>query len=96
MSGAMMKLTQEKRFPVFPGNNVGLSWFIKEIDGKQTCWHNGGTTGFKMCNSFCNNPAVAIVVLCNTGSDASDDGRDFYRVGDTLIRKLIETGMKSK
>ncbi|MEZ5949108.1 MAG: serine hydrolase domain-containing protein [Planctomycetaceae bacterium] len=87
-----MKLTQEKRFPAFPGNNVSLSWFIKDVGGKQVFWHNGGTTGFKMCNAFCVDPAVAVVVLCNTGSDADDDGRDFYRVGDTLIRKLIEAG----
>ncbi len=91
-----MQATQEKRFPAFPGNNVVLSWFIKEIDGKQTYWHNGGTTGFKMCNYFCEKPGVAVVILCNTGSDANDDGRDFYRVGDTLIRKLIEAGKQAE
>lgn len=88
-------MTQVKRFPAFPGNDIGLSWFIKDVGGKQVFWHNGGTTGFKMCNSFCVDPAVAVVMLCNTGSDSNDDGRDFYRVGDAIIRQLMEAGKKA-
>ena len=62
--------------------------------GRPVRWHNGGATGFKTCDAFCENPAVAAVVLCDTGSDAdaADAGRDFYKMGETLIRRLIEAG----
>jgi len=89
-----MQATQEKRYPAFASTSVGLSWFVQEMSGRQVWWHNGGTTGFKMCNYFCEKPGVAVVILCNTGSDANDDGRDFYRIGENLIRQLIETGKK--
>lgn len=91
-----MQATQEKRYPAFANTSVGLSWFVQEMSGRPVWWHNGGTTGFKMCNYFCEKPGVAVVILCNTGSDANDDGRDFYRAGDNLIRQLIEAGKKSE
>ncbi len=91
-----MKVTQEKRYPAFAGNSTGLGWFVKEVGGQTVWWHNGGTTGFKTCNAFCEKLGIAVVVLCNTGSDADDDGRDFYRMGDTLIRLLVEEGKKSE
>jgi D-alanyl-D-alanine-carboxypeptidase/D-alanyl-D-alanine-endopeptidase len=91
----VMQATKEKHFPAFGGTSVGLSWFVQDMGGRTAYWHNGGTTGFKMCNSFCENPAVAVVVLCNTGSDANDDGRDFYRIGDSLIRQLVDAGKKT-
>lgn len=94
LSKAML-FTQEKRYPAFLGNSVGLSWFIHDMDGRSVWWHNGGTTGFKMCNAFCDHPAVAVVAMCNAGSDATDDGKDFYRMGDALIRKLIATAKKA-
>ncbi|MEZ6057133.1 MAG: serine hydrolase domain-containing protein [Planctomycetaceae bacterium] len=84
-----MNLTIARQRAAFPGNNVGLSWFIRDIGERKVYWHNGGTTGFKMCNAFCQDPPVAVVILCNTGSDAQDDGREFYRLGDVFIRQLI-------
>lgn len=90
-----MQATQEKRYPAFANTSVGLSWFVQEMSGRQVWWHNGGTTGFKMCNYFCEKPGVAVVILCNTGSDANDDGRDFYRIGENLIRQLVEAGRKA-
>lgn len=86
------RATQEKRFPAFGPASVGLSWFVQDMAGRPVWWHNGGTTGFKTCNAFCEQPAVAAVVLCNTGSDADDAGRDFYKMGETLIRQLVEAG----
>ena len=91
-----MRITQERRFAAFSNTSVGLSWFIHDIGGRSVWWHNGGTTGFKMCNAFCDEPAVAVVVLCNTGSDAKDDGRDFYRLGENLIRQLVEAARKTE
>ena len=91
-----MQATQDKHFPAFGGTSIGLSWFVQDMSGRQVCWHNGGTTGFKMCNYFCEKPGVAVVILCNTGSDANDDGRDFYRTGENLIRQLIESGKKAE
>lgn len=91
-----MRATQEKRFAAFGGVGTGMGWFVQEIDGRTAWWHNGGTTGFKTCNWFCEKPAVAVVILCNTGSDAADDGRDFYRMGESLFRQLVEAGKKAK
>lgn len=91
---AAMQATQVKRLPAFGNTSIGLGWFIHEIADRTVYWHNGGTTGFKMCNSFCADPAVAVVVMCNTGSDANDDGRDFYRMGDSLMRELIQAAEK--
>lgn len=51
-------------YPAFANTSVGLSWFNQDISGRQVWWHNGGATGFKTCNYSCNNPAVAVVVLC--------------------------------
>jgi len=89
-----MQATQERRRPAFAGGHVGLGWFLRDVGGRKVWFHDGGTTGFKACTSFCENPAVAVVVLCNTGSDAGDDGRDFYRMGEALIRKLVESRRK--
>ena len=87
-----MKATQQKRAAAFGGVGTGLGWFVQEVGGKTAWWHNGGTVGFKTFNWFCEKPAVALVILCNTGSDADDNGRDFYRMGENLFGQLVEAG----
>lgn len=84
-----MQSTQAKQLPAFGATDMGLAWFMQDMGGRMVWWHNGGTSGFKTCASFCEDPAVAVVVVSNTGSDAQDDGRAFYRLGETLIRQLV-------
>ncbi len=87
-----MRATLERRSAAFGRTGTGLGWFVQEVAGRTAWWHNGGTSGFKTCNWFCEKPPVALVILCNSGSDAVDDGRDFYRMGEALFRQLVEAG----
>lgn len=87
---AAMAATQEKRFPAFVVMNVGLGWFMRDYDGRRVWWHNGGTGGFSTFVAFCRRPAVAVVVLCNTGPDGLQDGRVIDKLGEKMIQQLIQ------
>ena len=91
-----MVATQEKRKSAFVIMSVGLGWFIRDYGEHQVWWHNGGTNGFTTFVAFCRKPAVAVVVLCNTGPDGLKDGQVIDKLGENLIRQLVETESKPK
>ena len=91
-----IELTQEKRHPAFVIMSVGLGWFMRDYDGRRVWWHNGGTGGFTSFVAFCRNPAVGVVVLCNTGPDGLEDGQVIDKVGENLIRQLVKSDNEAK
>ncbi len=92
---AAMAATQERRQSAFVIMSVGLGWFMRDYDGRRVWWHNGGTGGFTTFVAFCENPAVAVVVLCNTGPDGLEDGQVIDKLGEKLIRQLVTAGSKA-
>jgi len=93
---AAMAATQEKRKSAFVIMSVGLGWFIRDYGEHQVWWHNGGTNGFTTFVAFCRKPAVAVVVLCNTGPDGLKDGEVIDKLGEKLIRQLVEVESNPK
>jgi CubicO group peptidase (beta-lactamase class C family) len=90
-----MRATQEKRHPAGGGTHIGLGWFTRTSPkDRQVWWHNGGTGGYTSFAGFTRDPAVAVVVLCNTcledGLDVAIDG-----LGAELLRQLIRAGKQS-
>jgi len=87
-----IQVTQEKRNTVFLFENIGLGWFMKKTGGRQIWWHNGGTGGYTSFVSFCRDPAVAVVVLSNSGYDGSGV---VDILGNKLIQRLVKAGKKT-
>jgi len=87
---AAMQATQERRETAFVVMSVGLGWFMQKIAGHQVWWHNGGTGGYSSFVAFCRDPAVAVVVLCNTGPEGVGPGELIDTLGRKLLKQLIE------
>ena len=54
-----------------PGMHIALNWF--RYDSTGAFWHNGGTGGFSSYALFSPQGDYALVVLCNTASNAFTD-----------------------
>lgn len=88
--GKAMQVTQEPRFPAFVVMQIGLAWLIQDLQGQRVWWHNGGTNGFSTYAAFCREPAVAVIVLCNSGPDGV--GNRIDQAGQKLMQALIKDG----
>lgn len=49
------------------GMDMNLGWGISKINGKEICWHNGGTGGYCSWTGFSPADRAGVVVLSNTG-----------------------------
>jgi CubicO group peptidase (beta-lactamase class C family) len=87
---AAMDATQQKRLPAFGVMHIGLGWLVRKYRGHDIWWHNGGTNGFSSFAAFCRDPNVAVVVLSNSGPEGLADGLVIDRIGDKLMRQLVD------
>ncbi len=89
-----MRLTQEKRYISSARWDIGLGWFMSHDPATRYWWHNGGTGGFSTYAAFSRDPGVAVVVLANMERDGASPYLTVDRLGDTLIRELVEASKK--
>ena len=45
---------------------LGLAWHVRDIEGEDIFWHNGGTGGFRSFLAFDKEKKRAVVVLSNS------------------------------
>jgi D-alanyl-D-alanine-carboxypeptidase/D-alanyl-D-alanine-endopeptidase len=88
-----MQVTQEPRFPAFVVMRIGLAWLVQDVHGTRFWWHNGGTNGFSTFAAFCRDPAVAVIVLSNSGPQAVESRIDL--AGSKLMQALIDRGKET-
>jgi D-alanyl-D-alanine-carboxypeptidase/D-alanyl-D-alanine-endopeptidase len=55
-----------RRSSSFPLSFVGLGWQVRNREGKEIIWHNGGTGGYSAFVGFSKKQNVGVVVLSNT------------------------------
>jgi CubicO group peptidase (beta-lactamase class C family) len=54
--------------------SVGLGWHIRDGDGRETVWHNGGTGGYRSFVGFNRGGSLGVVVLTNSNESVDDLG----------------------
>ena len=59
---------------VSDGMSVGLGWHIREGDGRESVWHNGGTGGYRSFVGFNRGGSLGVVVLTNSNESVDDLG----------------------
>ena len=70
-----MQRTHEVRHPTGrPGLSIALGWHVRQADGAEVHWHNGGTGGYRSWMGFDLKRKVAAVVLTNSAQSADDFG----------------------
>ncbi|MET3897799.1 D-alanyl-D-alanine-carboxypeptidase/D-alanyl-D-alanine-endopeptidase [Devosia sp. UYZn731] len=70
--------------PVDTGATIGLGWLIRDHDGHQIVWHNGGTGGFRSFIGFDRASKSSVVVLSNTATDRGVDDIGMYMINADL------------
>lgn len=84
-----MELTQVRRDRFVGEIGIGLGWLISDLpDQRRYWWHNGATGGFTSYAAFSREPAVGVVVLCNSQPDIF--GSKIDSLGGKLIGELME------
>jgi CubicO group peptidase (beta-lactamase class C family) len=53
---------------------VGLSWIMQKVKGKNITFHNGGTPGYRSFLGFDSNSQTAVIILNNSGEDVTGLG----------------------
>jgi CubicO group peptidase (beta-lactamase class C family) len=70
-----MNRTHQVRGPTGrPGLSIALGWHVRQTDGSEVHWHNGGTGGYRTWMGFDLRRKVAAVVLTNSAEGADDFG----------------------
>jgi D-alanyl-D-alanine-carboxypeptidase/D-alanyl-D-alanine-endopeptidase len=72
-SASAMQLTHSALFPTDePGVQIALGWFVRELDGRQILYHEGGTGGFYAFVGFVPEAQMGVVILTNTQRKLDD------------------------
>ena len=79
LSRGMQRTLEIRRPTGRPGMSIGLGWHIRQSDGTDVHWHNGGTGGYRTWIGFDRKRGVAAVVLTNSAEGADDFGFDLVR-----------------
>ena len=69
---------------------VGLGWQIRQLNGTQYHWHNGGTGGYRTFLGFSKEDKVGVVVLSNSASSVDDIGWHLLDQKATLARSYLD------
>jgi len=73
--GRAIALSIEPRRPTtIPGMRIALGWHVREKDGRQVVWHNGGTGGFRTFFGFDPASGAHAMVWSNTSNSVDDLG----------------------
>ncbi len=65
---------EPRRSTTIPGMRIALGWHVREKDGRQIVWHNGGTGGFRTFFGFDPSTGANTMVWSNTASGVDDIG----------------------
>ena len=85
-----IQMTQKRWRHIAETMSIGLCWHILDFpDGQRIWFHDGGTNGYTSFVAFSRDPAVAVVVLCNTGVNLIGDTDRIDRLGIDILRELI-------
>lgn len=70
---AAIQSTHTAYFPTDEaGVQIALGWFIRDLDGKQILFHEGGTGGFYSFAGFAPDDQIGVVILTNTQRKLDD------------------------
>ena len=73
--GKAITMSIEPRRPTtILGTRIALGWHVREKDGKQIVWHNGGTGGFRTFFGFDPATGASSIVWSNTSAGVDDIG----------------------
>lgn len=63
-----------QRAAAMPGEQIGLAWHIRQMDGRTVAWHNGMTGGYASFMAFTADGERGVVVLANGAGSVDDLG----------------------
>lgn len=100
-----MKLTHKPRENTGPGGvKIGLGWHIKNSNGKEVVWHNGGTGGYRSFAGFVRKDNTGVVVLTNSIEKVDDIGfhlldssnpmRKLKPSATAMLRRTVDKNIK--
>ena len=76
--------------------DMGLGWFIQEVNGKTALSHGGATGGYRAFAGFIKDGKKAVVILSNSTSDVENIGQHLFdsTVALNEVKRLITNDIK--
>ena len=87
-----MQQTHAVRRPTgTPGMSIGMNWLVRQVNGHEIVWHNGGTGGYRAWIGFDKTRKVAAIVLTNSALGNDDLGFELVAGPGTSNSKFQRT-----
>jgi len=74
LKAAMHRMLTVRAKTDLPNTDVAMGWHIRNTDGREIVWHNGGTAGYRSFIAFDPAAKKGVVILVNTFFDSDDLG----------------------